>query len=132
MFFDRGFTTNHERAMFLKKMYDQFPDQIENQKFLQLLIDDQFNQSKVIIHRLAWLYIIFFFIPFVYQIHLDDVWTVRIINLVCLAVQLIFFLYEMMIFKTKGLKLYFRLDQWNKNDFVKFFIYVAYFVVRWF
>jgi hypothetical protein len=112
----------------LSSINNLFGDDAEEQRVFIAVTEKLFETTSVFYKRQFFLFLFGFMIPFICQIfYCSAEWSVWLLNSICMATQVIFFLLEMVQFKIKGKKYF---EMWNIIDCFNSLLYACYFVAR--
>ena len=105
---------------------------IYEQKSIQKIIDFHFALSRWYFRLMFFVHVVFFIIPIFFILYVpQDSLTQRIACIVALVSQCIFFLFELVQIYGEGpFEYLFKLGIWNATDLLRFFLFLAYYIMR--
>lgn len=106
--------TKFKMSYLLDVLLQKAPNQIEKQKWVRDVINHQYMDSQHEFHLQFFLYVVFFFLPFVAQQHATESQFIIGFNYWCLLIQILLLLHEVIQVASQGQD-YFS-EFWNYFD----------------
>jgi hypothetical protein len=126
----RGFDSMYSRSLMLRQLYLSYGSTIDQQRFIRDIIDFYYDKTRWAMINIGFLYLFFFFLPFLIQIYINDGIVLILCLSSCCCSQFFFFAIELN--QIRLLKMKYFVDVWNYFDIVQIMAFASYLIARFF